>query len=290
MNFAPCFLNQDIGKEVAISKAKPDDVEAIHAVLTAAFRNMRGRGYNHHALEVAIISPQEIHDRILIDNHVFRSNTLLEHDPIQGCRDFFGRGLCLEYGESDQTPGIVIYHVQQPPTYGPPLPDSVGHPIGPEATGNRHGRQVGVPRMAGVLRHNATARARIIRRRFRFFCGFLLENPLNGGLADMDRGPGQLVRDLHLTQRRTKQLDPPDGVANEVWEPIHRRSCPKQRIVIGPTKPGPDRVIGDEETPGRFRLAPTSNRPKFQNRHPFGRQILRSSVRIDAFHAGSDKS
>ena len=85
-------------------------------------------------------------------------------------------------------------------------------------------------------------------------------------------------------------LDPLDGVANEVWEPIHGRSCPKQRIVIGPTKPGPDRVIGDEETTGSFRLAPTAHRTKFQNRHPFGRQILRSSVRIDAFHAGSDKS
>ena len=36
----------------------------------------------------------------------------------------------------------------------------------------------------------------------------LLENPLNGRLADMDARPCQLVGDLHLAQCRAEQLGP----------------------------------------------------------------------------------
>jgi hypothetical protein len=70
MIFSSDFPNQVKAREGTICKAGLDDGDAIHAVLAAAFRNIQGRGYSHHALEGAIISPQEIRDRILIGNHV----------------------------------------------------------------------------------------------------------------------------------------------------------------------------------------------------------------------------
>jgi ribosomal protein S18 acetylase RimI-like enzyme len=70
MNLPDDFPNQVKAREVTICEAEPDDVGAIQAVLAAAFRKLRGRGYSHLALEVAIISLQEIRERILIGNHV----------------------------------------------------------------------------------------------------------------------------------------------------------------------------------------------------------------------------
>ncbi len=61
-----------------------------------------------HGLAPFLLEVRAVELGALIDNHVFRSNTLLEHDPSQGCRYFFGRGLRLEYGESDQPRGIVM--------------------------------------------------------------------------------------------------------------------------------------------------------------------------------------
>ena len=54
----------------------------------------------------------------------------------------------------------------------------------------------------------------------------------------------------------------------------------RRRKQAGSPKPHSDRVIGDEESPSRFRLAPATHCAKFQDGHPPGWQILRSLVRI----------
>lgn len=56
--------------EITIRRARASETDAIHRVLTAAFRALQGRGYSHRALEVAIISPQEIGQRISQGGHV----------------------------------------------------------------------------------------------------------------------------------------------------------------------------------------------------------------------------
>jgi ribosomal protein S18 acetylase RimI-like enzyme len=56
--------------EITIRRARPSETDAIHRVLTAAFRALRGRGYSHRALEVAITSPEEIGRRISQGGHV----------------------------------------------------------------------------------------------------------------------------------------------------------------------------------------------------------------------------
>jgi len=57
-------------EKVTVRKACPDDAEAIHHVLAAAFCRLRGRGYSDQALEAAIISPEEISRRIVQGGHV----------------------------------------------------------------------------------------------------------------------------------------------------------------------------------------------------------------------------
>ena len=48
----------------------------------------------------------------LIDNQVFGPCSLSEHDSIQGCGHFLGRGPALEHGQSHGSPRIMIDHVQ----------------------------------------------------------------------------------------------------------------------------------------------------------------------------------
>ena len=76
----------------------------------------------------------------LVDNQVFRANSLRRHDAIQGGCQFLRCGSAWEHRESHRPPREMIDHVQHPPTHGPPLPDCVGDPGGPEATGNGHRR------------------------------------------------------------------------------------------------------------------------------------------------------
>ena len=61
----------------------------------------------------------------------------------------------------------MINHVQNPPAYGPTLPDCVRNPIGPEATGDRYRCEIGVP---AVERKRGLARFRrsIIDRGYAF--------------------------------------------------------------------------------------------------------------------------
>jgi len=49
-----------VDEEVIVRQARPDEAEAIHQVLVAAFRGLRDRRYSHRALEVATGSPEEI--------------------------------------------------------------------------------------------------------------------------------------------------------------------------------------------------------------------------------------
>jgi len=60
----------EIVERVTARKAWPDEAEAIHRVLAAAFRGLRGRGYSHRALDAAVISPREISQRITQGDHV----------------------------------------------------------------------------------------------------------------------------------------------------------------------------------------------------------------------------
>ena len=64
-----------MGENVAVGKATADHAEAIHRVLAAAFRGPRGRGYSDRALEAAIMSPQEVSQRIIQGGHVLTAKT-----------------------------------------------------------------------------------------------------------------------------------------------------------------------------------------------------------------------
>lgn len=62
-------MDKDTSK-VTIRNARPGEADDIHRVLVAAFRGLRGRGYNHQALEAAIVPPDEITRRIIEGGHV----------------------------------------------------------------------------------------------------------------------------------------------------------------------------------------------------------------------------
>ena len=51
-------------------KAVLEDAAAIHQVLAAAFAGLQGRGYSQQAIEAAIVSPQEVSQRIAQGSHV----------------------------------------------------------------------------------------------------------------------------------------------------------------------------------------------------------------------------
>ena len=95
----------------------------------------------------------------------------------------------------------MIDHVQEPPAYGPTLPDGVGNPVGPESAGNGHCRKIRVPGVAGVFGHDAALFARISSRRIRGVSRLFLQDPPDGRLADVNTCPGQLVGDLRLAER-----------------------------------------------------------------------------------------
>ena len=81
--------------EMTIRKARSGEAAAIHRVLNAAFRGLRGRGYNHRALEAAIIPPGAIGQRIAQGDHVLVAETekrivgtatgLEEHEALHVC-------------------------------------------------------------------------------------------------------------------------------------------------------------------------------------------------------------
>ena len=78
-----------------------------------------------------------------------------------------------------------------------------------------------MPRVARVFGHNATLSGRIVARWFWGIGWLFLQDPLNGRLADVDTGSGQLVGDLRLAECGTEQLDFLNGIANETRESIH---------------------------------------------------------------------
>jgi hypothetical protein len=92
-------------------------------------------GLAPHALEVFTLELAT-----LIDNQVSGPYLLGGHNSVQPRSHFLGSRSALENGESHGPPGIVIDHVQHPPTYGPSLSDRVGNPVGPESAGDRHRR------------------------------------------------------------------------------------------------------------------------------------------------------
>ena len=106
MTFVLPDKNQAMG--IIVRRARVEDTVSIHHILAAAFRNMRDRGYSHRASEAAIVSPQEINQRILKDNHVFvavvdgcilgTATGIEEHETLHICSlavhpDHWGRGI-----------------------------------------------------------------------------------------------------------------------------------------------------------------------------------------------------
>ena len=97
-----------MGEEVLIREARHDEADAIHKVLAAAFRCLRGRGYSNQALEAAILPPEEVNRRIVNGDHVLvaedegqiagTATGIEEHDSLHVCSvavhpDWQGRGI-----------------------------------------------------------------------------------------------------------------------------------------------------------------------------------------------------
>jgi hypothetical protein len=59
-----------MGGNAAVGKATADEAEAIHRVLASALRGLRGQGYSDRALETAIMSAQQVSERIIQGGHV----------------------------------------------------------------------------------------------------------------------------------------------------------------------------------------------------------------------------
>lgn len=98
-----------------VREARPDEAEAIQQVLAAAFRGLQGRGYRHQALEAAIISPEEISQRIIQGGHVLVAEAggqivgtaagLEEHEALHVCSvavhpNWQGRGIARRLMEA----------------------------------------------------------------------------------------------------------------------------------------------------------------------------------------------
>ena len=116
----------------------------------------------------------------------------------------------------------MIDHVQDPPASGPTLADGVGNPVGPESARYRYRRQIGVPGVPGILRHDAALFACFVGRRVRSVEWLLLENSSHRRLPDVNTRSCQNIGDLHLAKRWAEQLDLLDGIPNKVGKSIHR--------------------------------------------------------------------
>ena len=90
----------------------------------------------------------------------------------------------------------MIDDVEHPPANRPPLADGVGHPVGPEAPGNRHRRHIRVPGVARIFRYDLALFAGIVVRWIWWPNWILLQDPLNSRLANVDTSPRQLVGDF----------------------------------------------------------------------------------------------
>jgi len=74
----------------------------------------------------------------------------------------------------------------------------------------------------------------------RFWCRIFTKHPANRGRAQMKPGTCQRLSDLGLAHGWTQGLQSLDDVADEIWEPIHRRSHLDQGIrtfLVQPVKP-----------------------------------------------------
>ena len=95
-------------EEVKIREARHNEADAIHRVLAAAFRGLRGRGYRFQALEAAILPPEEVNRRIANRDHVLvaedggqiagTATGIEEHESLHVCSvavhpDWQGRGI-----------------------------------------------------------------------------------------------------------------------------------------------------------------------------------------------------
>jgi ribosomal protein S18 acetylase RimI-like enzyme len=95
-------------QDLSIRRADQSDAEAIHRVIEAAFRGLEGRGYSSVAIEAAIITPQEIAERLAEGGYVLvaemegqiigTATGLEEHQSLHVCSvavhpDYQGRGV-----------------------------------------------------------------------------------------------------------------------------------------------------------------------------------------------------
>ena len=76
--------------------------------------------------------------------------------------------------------------------------------------------------MAGILRYNTNLLISVLVDWMRGFDGTLLQDSFDGRLADVHAGPGQLLGDLQLAERRAEELDLLDGVTHDIRKPIDR--------------------------------------------------------------------
>ena len=131
----------------------------------------------------------------------------------------------------------MVDHVQDPPAYGPLLPDGVWNPVGPKAARNGHRREVGMPSVSRVFRHDPALLARFVVRRIWGVDRLLFQDSPNGCLANVDARPSQHDSDLHFAQGWTEQLDLLHSVPDEVRKSVHWCLCLDKRVIIDTSQP-----------------------------------------------------
>ena len=105
----------------------------------------------------------------------------------------------------------------------------------------------------------------------------------------VEPSPRQHVRDLDLVHGRTKRLQSLDGIADEIgklvegFAKLHEGG---RADLIETLHPRCDRGRREVERVGGLLLRPAPCGAQLEDRHPFGRRIVRPLVRIDSLQAG----
>jgi len=141
----------------------------------------------------------------------------------RGCR------FLPEHRHAHDATRVVVEHHADPPAERPALEQREGRPRGPEAGPDGHGGQVHEPYVVGVLRRDGALlsnRLGVCRLRSRR----LLEDTPHRGRAQVQAGPRQDLRDLHLAEHGTQGFEPLDDVPHEVGELVDRLVQPNKHV------------------------------------------------------------
>jgi hypothetical protein len=87
----------------------------------------------------------------LVRDQVARSGTNLAHYLSDKTTYLLRAWRLTKAPRAKNTARVVIEDHSQPPTERPALRQGAGQPRGPEPRGGRHGRDIGVPQVVGVL-------------------------------------------------------------------------------------------------------------------------------------------